>query len=92
MQAETTKMAPRDAEVLMLAAKIVKQIEQLAQLGWGAKRISRELGVARGTMRRYLRGGDQMLRAREDGESRGAASGRRAGAARAQPANRQPRC
>jgi len=29
---------------------------QLAQLGWGAKRIARELGVARNTVRRYLRG------------------------------------
>ena len=31
---------------------------ELAAKGWGAKRIARELGVARNTVRRYLRGGD----------------------------------
>jgi transposase len=40
----------------MVAAEIVKQMGQLAELGWGAKRIARELGVARNTVRRYLRG------------------------------------
>jgi transposase len=58
MSAETEKMAPPSAEVLMLAPGIVRQIEQLAMLGWRAKRISRQLGMRRETVRRYLRGGE----------------------------------
>ncbi len=48
--------APLAVEVPMVAAEVVKQMGQLAELGWGAKRIARELGVARNTVRRYLRG------------------------------------
>jgi|SRR5439155_11520638 len=48
--------APLLVEVPMVAAEVVRQMAQLAQLGWGAKRIARELGVARNTVRRYLRG------------------------------------
>ena len=58
MNPETLMMAPANAEVPMLAPEIVRQIEQLAVLGWGAKRISGQLGVARATVRRYLRGGE----------------------------------
>jgi transposase len=32
-------------------------MRELAARGWGAKKIARELGVARNTVRRYLRGG-----------------------------------
>jgi transposase len=32
-------------------------MRELAAKGWGAKRIARELGLARNTVRRYLRGG-----------------------------------
>jgi transposase len=35
----------------------VKQIRALAALGWGKKRLARELGVARNSVRRYLREG-----------------------------------
>jgi transposase len=49
-------MAPQGAEVLMLAPEIVRQIQDLAGMGWGAKRIAQELGVARRTVRRYVRG------------------------------------
>ena len=42
--------------VPMVAAEVVRQMGQSAEMGWGAKRISRELGVARNTVRRYLRG------------------------------------
>ena len=58
MSAQTEMMAPPKAEVQMLAPEIVWQIEQLAKLGWRAKRISRHLEMRRETVRRYLRGGD----------------------------------
>lgn len=56
MDRETRVMAPQGAEVLMLAPEIVRQIQDLAGMGWGAKRIAQELGVARRTVRRYVRG------------------------------------
>lgn len=43
--------------VPMVDPEIVKQLRALAELGWGAKRIARELGLARNSVRRYLRGG-----------------------------------
>jgi transposase len=42
---------------VMVDPEIVRQIRSLTACGWGARRIGRELGVARGTVRRYLRGG-----------------------------------
>lgn len=35
--------------------EVVRQTRELLALGWGAKRISRELGIARNTVRRYQR-------------------------------------
>lgn len=67
MTTETEKMAPPTPEVQMLAPEIVRQIEQLAMLGWRAKRISKQLGMARGTVRRYLRGGEQAKVQRRPG-------------------------
>ena len=57
MDREMETMAPRRAEVLMLVPEVVRQIRQLRELGWGIKRIAGQTGVARGTVRRYLRGG-----------------------------------
>lgn len=57
MDRKTEGMAPQGAEVSMLAPEIVRQIRDLAGLKWGAKRIAAEIGVARDTVRRYLRGG-----------------------------------
>lgn len=56
-------MAPRECfeEVPVLKPTVVQQIRALADRGWGSKRISRELGVARNTVRRYLRAGDEAL-------------------------------
>jgi hypothetical protein len=42
---------------VMVDPEIVRQIYSLVAFGWGATRIGREVGVARGTVRRYLRGG-----------------------------------
>jgi transposase len=57
MDRKAQGMAPQGAEVSMLAPEIVRQIRDLAGLEWGAKRIAAEIGVARDTVRRYLRGG-----------------------------------
>lgn len=57
MDRKAQRVAPQGAEVSMLAPEIVRQIRGLADLKWGSKRIAEETGVARGTVRRYLRGG-----------------------------------
>jgi transposase len=57
MGSEVAAVAPQSVEVLMVEAEAVRQMRDLASKGWGAKRIARELGVARNTVRRYLRGG-----------------------------------
>jgi transposase len=57
MDSRALGMAPQGAEVSMLAPEIVRQIRDLKDLGWGSKRIAGEIGVARGTVRRYLRDG-----------------------------------
>lgn len=41
----------------MLAPQEVQKMLALSALGWGAKRISRELGCSRNTVREYLRAG-----------------------------------
>src|SRR5947208_538780 len=55
MATETPSVAPPRAEVPMVDAEVVRQIRELHRGGWGAKRIARELEVARNTVRRYLR-------------------------------------
>jgi transposase len=50
-------VAPRSAEVPMVEQEVVRRIRVLAKAGWGHKRIAREVGVARNTVRRYLREG-----------------------------------
>ena len=46
----------------MVEQEVVRQMRVLAEAGLGAKAIARELGIARNTVRRYLRGGDCALR------------------------------
>lgn len=41
----------------MVEAEKIRAIRDLHALGWGSKRISRELGIARNSVKRYLRGG-----------------------------------
>src|SRR3954465_9056869 len=56
MDRQDKRAAPLRVEVPMVPAEAVRHMGQLAELGWGAKRIARELGLARNTVRRYLRG------------------------------------
>ena len=44
----------------MVDPEVVQQIRGLRSQGW-AKRIARELGIARNTVKRYLRGGEAAL-------------------------------
>src|SRR3954463_1480206 len=44
-------------EVEMVDSEIVRQIRAFAALGWGSRRIAGELGIARKTVQRYVRGG-----------------------------------
>ncbi len=42
--------------VAMVEPEIVRQIRALDEFGWSSRRIARELGVNRGTVKRYVRG------------------------------------
>jgi hypothetical protein len=44
----------------MLQPDEVAAMVRLHELGWGAKRLSKEFGCARNTVRRYLRAGGAM--------------------------------
>jgi transposase len=57
MGREIEAVAPPRLEVPKLEAEAVRQMRELAARGWGAKKIAKELGLARNTVRRYLRGG-----------------------------------
>src|SRR5690242_19543482 len=43
--------------VPMVDPEIVKQLRALHALGWGSKRIAKELGISRNSVRRYVREG-----------------------------------
>src|SRR5690348_12290125 len=66
------------SEVPMIEPDSVRQLRQLAERGWGAKRIARELGLARNTVRRYLRGGEDAERQQRPGARRLDEAGHRA--------------
>jgi hypothetical protein len=58
MEIRDLDVAPLGSEVQeMIEPDIIRQIRELTARGWGSKRIAAELGVARNTVRRYLRGG-----------------------------------
>ena len=44
--------------VPMVDPEVVEHLRALHALGWGSKRIAHELGIARNSVRRYLRGGE----------------------------------
>src|SRR5262245_28345189 len=52
---ETGHGSPLTSEVQMVEPEVVRQMRLLHEAGWGAKRIAAEVGVARNTVRRYLR-------------------------------------
>lgn len=58
---EGATSAAQASETPMLEPQEVRVMRDLHAKGWGAKRIARELGIARNTVRRYLRGGDAAL-------------------------------
>lgn len=59
MESENLQDQPSGATpAVMVDPEIVRQIRTLAELKWPIRRIGREVGVSRGTVRRYLRGGD----------------------------------
>lgn len=72
---EEARAALSGREVPMVEPEDVARIRGLRAMGWGAKRIAREVGVARNTVRRYLREGSEAerqvrLRARRLDEKR----------------------
>ena len=57
----------REPEVAMVEPEEIARMRALRRLGWGSKRISREMGIARNTVRRYLRGGQEVERQERPG-------------------------
>jgi transposase len=55
MELEAGVLVPPIAEVPVIEGEIVTAIRELASRGFGSKAIAREVGVARNTVRRYLR-------------------------------------
>lgn len=54
---ESESRGKRSVQVQMLDPEIVKQVRALKALHWGSRRIARELGIARNSVKRYLRDG-----------------------------------
>lgn len=54
---ETPRSTALSQEAMVVEPDVVRKLRQLAGLGWGTKAIARELGVARNTVKRYLRHG-----------------------------------
>src|SRR6516162_4977196 len=61
---EKRAVAPPRTEVTMVEPEVVRQMRLLAERGWGVKAIAREVGVARNTVRRYLRRRDADVQRR----------------------------
>ena len=54
---ESASEGSKTVWVPMVDPEIVKQVRALHALKWGSKRIAKEVGIARNSVRRYLRGG-----------------------------------
>ena len=59
MRKRDVLVTPSAPEVPMVEPELVRRMRGLAAHGWGAKRIARELGISRNTVRRYLREGER---------------------------------
>ena len=55
---------PEGIQVAMVEAETVRQIRSFAALGWGSRRIAGELGIARKTVQRYVRGAPAEIQER----------------------------
>lgn len=64
MQEQRSGMAPHELEVPMVDPEVVRQVKELVRCGWGSKRIAAELGIARNTVKRYLRGAEAGVQVR----------------------------
>lgn len=64
MEEERAERASTGLAEPMIEPKVVRQLKTLAGYGWGARRIAAELGVARNTVRAYLRGAQLSKAAR----------------------------
>jgi transposase len=62
MESGQRNVALPTTEVPMVESETVRQLRELRRQGWGSKRIARELGIARNTVLRYLRGGEAAER------------------------------
>lgn len=67
---DETREIIRTVEVQVIEPDIVEQIRALCRLGWGAKRVARELGLARNTVRKY-RDPNQLVGVQKRPEARG---------------------
>jgi transposase len=56
---ESESRGNRSVWVQMLDPEIVKQVRALHALEWGSRRIARELGIARNSVKRYVREGER---------------------------------
>jgi transposase len=54
---ESESRGTKTVWVPMVDPEIVKQLRALHALGWGSKRIAKELGISRNSVRRYVRDG-----------------------------------
>lgn len=57
-------VAPPVTEETMIEPEVIRRVRRLHELGWGSKKISREVGIARNTVRRYLRGATPLAQVR----------------------------
>jgi transposase len=60
MEQKFADVAPRNEEVPVVEADAVRDMKTLREQGWGFKRIAKEIGVARNTVRHYLRDGGSV--------------------------------
>jgi hypothetical protein len=55
------KLGFRNGEAEVLGSEAVGQLFALSRLGWGTKRIAREMGIARNTVKAWLAKGEDRI-------------------------------